>query len=834
MVLDPSRRTWKWYPCRVKSLHENVAGRCPVTGLAVTTRPEWTDVRIGPGTTVTLRLIGDAILDVITVGERTLETQAPLMALRNRVAAEVFPAGHRYIEIYDVAGVVGIPPAEVRRQHSLFHISNSYRDCAGVFIYGSNLFLRSIYRTSLALAGGGLWYPFKVVKGYDEAVRAALESLRSLAGSGPDEKIGDDNFWTRPEWSVHTSDGLGEVRISVGFRRVILMEVIGVLNDTECVPKSIEVLDSLFRDGFITGPWHVKITDYSKLASSSMATRMRYAQELKGHYQRLSVPVHKNYVVGASTWVKVAIRFAGNIITPPKGLEFISSRRECFGRLAQILSLTEIVSGTSTEAEPEEFVVLRSEVSRLTAMLGSLAWGQTDAEGIEGFPDGHPLCEVGEAIRLVKGDYHMVLEKHREAERVALLASRSKSEFLANMSHEIRTPLNGVIGMLQLLKQEELEATSSRYATIALSSAQSLLGIVNDILDFSKIEAGRLEREDVIFDLRGCLQEFAMLMGHQAKDRGLVFVADADEDIPPMLVGDVTRIRQIMSNLVGNAIKFTSSGEVRAKIRLLESGKNSVKLRFSVVDTGIGIAPDKLESIFESFSQADTSTTRKYGGTGLGLAISRNLVSLLGGVLMVHSSLGEGSEFWFDLELGLANEEALRQGLERANCGTNGSQFECSTAVSAASAVSEDSTHSVKPPAPAAKPIRVLVVEDNAVNAKVACGFLRRMECESDVAENGALALEKLAVGGFDMVLMDCQMPVMDGFETARRIRGGEARASNVAIPIVALTAAARESDRDQALLAGMDDFLSKPFSMSALREVVERWGRLDRNRRKG
>ncbi|MEK7392036.1 MAG: hypothetical protein AAB214_05655 [Fibrobacterota bacterium] len=391
------------------SLHENVAGRCPVTGLVVTTRPEWTDVRIGPNTTVTWRMIGDAILDNITVGERTIETQAPLMAFRDRLVGELFPPGHKYVETYDLSGVAGIPPSEVRRQHSLFHISNSYRDCSGVYVYGSNIFLRSVYRTSLAVAGGGLWYPFKVVKDYAEAVRAGVENLRAHDVTRVGARIEDDNFWTRPGWTIHTSDGLGEVRISVGFRRLILMEMIGTLNDTECAPKAIEILDGLFRDGFIAGPWHVKITDYSKLTSSSMATRMRYAQELKGHYQRLPVPVNKNYVVGASTWVKVAIRFAGNIITPPKGLEFVSSRRECFDRVAQLLSRTEIGTGGVADSEPEEFVVLRPEVSRLTAMLGSLAWGQTDADGIEGFPDGHPLCEVGEAIPLVKGDYHNVL-----------------------------------------------------------------------------------------------------------------------------------------------------------------------------------------------------------------------------------------------------------------------------------------------------------------------------------------------------------------------------------------------------------------------------------------
>jgi signal transduction histidine kinase/ActR/RegA family two-component response regulator len=602
------------------------------------------------------------------------------------------------------------------------------------------------------------------------------------------------------------------------------METIGVLNDANCVPKAIETIDSLFRDGFIDGPWHVRITDYSKLTSSSMAVRMRYAQELKGHYQRVSVPVQKNYVVGASTWVKVAIRFAGNVITPPKGLEFLSTMRECFDRLGQTLSSTETGAGFPVEAEPEEFVVARSDLGRLTAMLGSLAWGQTDSEETDGFPDGHPLCEVGEAIRLVKSDYRAVLDRHKETERLALAASQAKSEFLANMSHEIRTPLNGVIGMLQLMLQEKLPAQEKQYASIALTSAKSLLSIVNDILDISKIEAGRIEREDVVFQLRECLAEFAQIAQVQAKEKGLVFRTEVDEEVPEQLIGDLVRIRQIMSNLVGNAIKFTSRGEVRAGIRILSRQENSIRLRFSVEDSGIGIPQDKLEAVFESFNQADTSTTRKYGGTGLGLAISRQLARILGGDLHVSSRSGEGSLFWLDLDLGTDVEERIAQGvLERASCG--GKSTSQADALDPTCSSREDDS-----PAPAVAgedgAPRVLVVEDNAINMKVAQGLLGRMGYANAAAENGLVALKRLQAEPFDLILMDCQMPVMDGFETARQIRSGAAGDRNRAIPIVALTAAAHDSDREMVMLAGMDDYLTKPFSLGSLREVVERWGK--------
>jgi CheY-like chemotaxis protein len=401
---------------------------------------------------------------------------------------------------------------------------------------------------------------------------------------------------------------------------------------------------------------------------------------------------------------------------------------------------------------------------------------------------------------------------------MALAASQAKSDFLANMSHEIRTPLNGVIGMLQLFDREQAAPEQARYASIALSSAESLLSIVNDILDFSKIEAGRLERDDVVFDLRGCLGESAVAMGLQARAKGLDFAAEVDEAIPSRLVGDLVRIRQIMTNLVGNAVKFTSRGGIQVEVRIAQRRAGSIRLRFSVQDTGIGIPGDKLDAVFESFSQADTSTTRKYGGTGLGLAISRRLVALLGGELRVESVPDEGSRFWFELDLG-TDVDGQRGAPPPAS-------VECTEAPAVAghdSAFLLEDAHDRRE-SPASPVARLLVVDDNSINLRVARGFLGRMGYISDEAENGRSALEWLSSHPFDLVLLDCQMPTMDGFETARRIRAGETGLGNAAVPIVALTAAARDSDRDRALAAGMNDYLAKPFSLSAFRETVERW----------
>ena len=775
-------------------------------------------MRIGPNTTVTLRLLGSAILDIGTRGERTKETQTPLMELRNRVVSELFADGRKYVELYDISEVQGIPPAEVRRRHSLFHLSESYRQCAGCVVYGMNLFLRSVYRTNLAVAGGALWYPFRFEKTYAEAVRDASEILRAVGGSDVRE-LSMKDFVTRPDWTVVGPDGSGRATISIAFGKVLLLDVEGRQESPEQAEEYGALMERLFDEGAIDPRDHIRVADYSKLVSTTMQVRSRYTRVLNDLASKGFGSKQKLFVVGASALFRVAIQFSVRAAGMRKGVEFLPNRDEAFRKVARLLAETSSFERPFVEFESEEYLVSRLDLSRLNVMLGSLAWDQGDDDPALGFSEGHPLAEVAEGIRLIKQDYRAILERHQDAEREALAASKAKSEFLANMSHEIRTPLNGVIGMLQIMLQEGLDESQERNASIALASAEGLLAIVSDILDFSKIEAGRMEVDNAVFDLRACLREAGVVMGLQAKGKGLDFVAWVDPGIPPALLGDVVRIRQIMSNLVGNAIKFTSRGEVRVEIRLASRAARTVRLRFSVKDTGIGIPEDKKESVFESFSQADTSTTRKYGGTGLGLSICRRLVELLGGTLQVDSREGVGSEFWFEIELGEVDHAALT-GIEYADCGVSRRSQRGGLSYPMPSA-------SISNPAGRAAgegKRRILVVEDNQVNLKVARGFLSRMGFESDEAKDGGAAVRMLEAGAYGLVLMDCQMPVMDGFEATRRIRAGDAGERNAKIPIVALTAAARDTDRDAALETGMDAYLSKPFTYSALREMVGKW----------
>ncbi|WP_262886051.1 response regulator [Sunxiuqinia indica] len=431
--------------------------------------------------------------------------------------------------------------------------------------------------------------------------------------------------------------------------------------------------------------------------------------------------------------------------------------------------------------------------------------GQRDNDSlVTGFELGavdYILKPFSEQELLARVNLHLTLSQTqrelKEAKEDAEQAAKEKAMFLANMSHEIRTPLNGIVGMIDILKGTELDEQQKEYVEIVDISSETLLMIINDILDFSKIEAGQITFERITFKLEREINEVKKLLNYKAEQKGLELIVEIDDSVPKMILGDPLRLKQILINLTNNAIKFTEAGFVKIKVKLDRNLGDKNRLRFEVIDSGIGISEENQTKLFKSFSQADTSTTRKFGGTGLGLAISKRLSGLMGGEIGVTSDEGNGSTFWFTAVLDIPKEISSKDDLDQIE-------------------VSREKSDKIV--------LNILLAEDNAINQKVAMLNIKQLGHHVELAHNGVVAVEMFAKKQFDFILMDIQMPGMDGMEATKAIRKIEQeRNEQHPIPIIALTANMYKDDIKRFLDSGMNAHLGKPFKPDDLQDVIQK-----------
>jgi signal transduction histidine kinase/ActR/RegA family two-component response regulator len=685
---------------------------------------------------------------------------------------------------------LGATDNATRQAYIDYHLRHQ-DDLHGILFFGLNPFLKLIVRLSRRIL------PLRMVvdatSDYKEALQTAFGMLgRKLEPARPAPVQGVE-FWPHGEMGVEF--------LPLDAREVVRINIHGRVRKSDISPL-FQAYEAFLSRQSLQPNRFTKVVDYTGLAQVDLAAMLAVSRQLN-RINRL-FPA-KRHVISGLSWsyrfslvtLNLAYQKQMTFLPPGEDLDrYLEESATSHAPSSQVQTTSSLWQRVRRFLQRDKW----DTAWKLMEFIGDLQW-DSEVKGANPYPPNHPFHLVATSLLVVKSDFDSLIAERlkrekelEEARERAEEANRLQARFLANVSHEIRTPLNAILGMGEMLGDTRLDADQQDLLRTMRQSSQGLLTVINDILDLSRMEAGEFRLSQDAFEIRSVLDEVGGMMGYLAGSKGLEWEVRKVGEMPSALRGDPVRLRQVLLNLAGNAVKFTERGLVSLEVNRLEGAEGSTLLEFRVEDSGPGIPPDRLGDIFQPFRQLDGSLSRRHGGTGLGLAIANNLVRQMGGSLGVESS-PTGSVFGFRLSFQEVDPHLL--GVDSSSSGSEG-------------------------------PLsgRVLVAEDNRVNQKVVVGLLAKLGLESDVVGNGRETLETLRLhrDRYQLVLMDIQMPEMDGIEAVLRIRSGEAGDRATRIPVVALTAHAMEGDRELFLKQGMDDYISKPIRLANLRAALERW----------
>jgi len=765
---------------------------CPVTGHSYLTRPEWTltsshhTYRIGvlDGEIILCQSFGRTYVDDVMQYCKVIES----------ILLEFRKPGRKMVMLEDYTQL-GVSDNATRQTYVNFHLAHQ-DDMHGLLFFGLNPFLKLLVRLSQRMLPVRI--PVHACDSYDDALQRAFGFLGRTLQRRP----------------VLVPEGVLEwhgARITAQFhpldsRKALRIALKGDLTTVD-VPDLLRAFEEFLVKQTPPSKRYIKVVDYTGLATAELGALLHSSRELN-RLDRLFPPRH--HILLGFPWRWRPILLTLNLSYLAR-ISFANSEAATDDLVAKIVAQMGL---DQSQTLPDGIwhrvrsFFVRDEwavAQKLLEFIGEIQW-DSSATGTNPYPPNHPFHQVATSLLVVKSDFDQLIAERvkrekelEEARERAEESNRLQARFLANVSHEIRTPLNAIIGMGEMLADTDLDANQHDLLRTMRQSGQSLLTVINDILDLSRMEAGEFRLSNESFDVSQMLDDVGRMLGYLAINKGLEWQVRKVGDLPDALKGDPVRLRQILVNLGGNAVKFTEKGSVRMEVRMIGSTLIGPVLQFRVEDTGPGIPNDRIGELFQPFRQLDGSLSRRHGGTGLGLAIANNLVRQMGGNLAVEST-PEGSIFSFRISLPQADSLPSRsESFAGENIPLSG---------------------------------RILVAEDNRINQKVVLGLLAKLGLEADIAENGRLALERLSShpGEYQMVLMDIQMPEMDGIEAVQRMRAGEAGEHGRTIPVVALTAHAMEGDRELFLRQGMDGYLSKPIRLQELRSSLETWLYKDTN----